>query len=75
MPNFTKLFIKLKSTDAAGFEGVKNILKGKNGSVPVIIYYEDTKQSVQAPRSMWVSDDKCIAELEKLLGEGTAKTT
>ncbi len=74
VPSFTKLFIKLKSTDTAGFEGVKNILKDKNGSVPVIIYYEDTKKSVQAPRSMWVSDDKCVVELEKLLGEGTAKT-
>ena len=74
VPNFKKLFIKMKSTDTAGLEGVKRILKGKNGSVPVIIYYEDTKTSVQAPKSMWVSDDRCIKDIEKLLGEGSAKT-
>ncbi|MBR5614273.1 MAG: DNA polymerase III subunit alpha [Clostridia bacterium] len=74
VPNFKKLFIKLNSSDADGLEGVKKILKDKNGSVPVIIYYEDKNQSVQAPKSMWVSDDKCIPEIEKLLGKGTAKT-
>ena len=71
---FEKLFIKLKSTDESGFSGVKNILKDKNGDIPVIIYYEDTKKTVQAPKSMWVSDKGVVGELKNLLGEENIKT-
>lgn len=74
MPKFGKLFLKMKSTDFAKLEAVKQVLKGKNGSIPVIIYYEDTHTSLQAPKSLWVSDDKCVAALENILGEGAVKT-
>ncbi len=73
-PPFEKLFIKLKSTDEFGFGEVKRVLSNKCGSIPVIIYYEDTKKTVQAPRSMWVSDDSAVAELSSILGKECVKT-
>ena len=71
---FNKLFIKLDSKDEQGFAAVKNILNGKRGNIPVIIYYEDTQKSVQAPKSMWVSDMKAVDELKRILGDDNVKT-
>ncbi len=73
-PLFNKLYIKLKSDDEFAFNEVKRVLTNKKGTIPVILYYEDTKQSVQAPKSMWISDDKPIAELSEILGKESVKT-
>ncbi len=71
---FNKLYIRLKSTDEFAFGEVKRVLANKRGNIPVIIYYEDTKQSVQTPKSMWISDDSCISELSDILGKESVKT-
>lgn len=72
-PKISKLYLKLNSKDEEKFETVKELLKNKNGNIPVIIYYEDTKKSVQAPKSMWVSGEDDIKELKTILGETCAK--
>lgn len=71
---FNKLFLKLNSGDEYSFSEVKRVLAGRKGSIPVIIYYEDTAKSVQTPQSMWVSDRSCIEELSSILGEDNVKT-
>ncbi len=71
---FNKLFVKLDSKDEQGFTAVKNMLNGKKGNIPVIIYYADTQKSVQAPKSMWVWDMNVVDELKKILGNDNVKT-
>ncbi len=73
-PPFEKLYLKLKSTDEFKFSEIKRVLANKNGTIPVIIYYDDTNKSVQAPKSMWVTDDSCVLELAQILGEECVKT-
>ena len=34
---------------------------------------EDTKETLQAPRSMWIKNDKCISVLVGVLGEDSVK--
>ncbi len=72
-PKFSKLYLKLNSKDEEKFEMVKEVLKNKSGNIPVIIYYEDTKKSVQAPKSMWVFGEDDIKDLKAVLGEACAK--
>ncbi len=71
--DFKKLYLKLKSDEKEKLDRVKNILSGENGSVPVLIYYEDTKETLQAPKSMWIKNDKCIPALVGVLGEDSVK--
>ena len=73
-PLFNKLYIRLKSDDEFAFNEVKRVLMNKKGTIPVILYYEDTKQSVQTPKSMWISDEEPISELSRILGEDSVKT-
>ncbi len=73
VPKFSKLYLKLNSKDQEKFEAVKEQLKNKNGNIPVIIYYEDTQKSVQAPKSMWVFGEDDIKGLKTALGEDCAK--
>ena len=68
VPDFKKLYLRLKSDETEKLTRVKNILLGANGSVPVLIYYEDTKETLQAPKSMWLKSDKSIEQLENVLG-------
>ncbi len=70
---FKKLYLKLRSDEKEKFENVKSVLNGMYGSVPVLIYYEDTKETFQAPRSLWVKNDKCIPALEEILGVDSVK--
>ncbi len=72
-PSFDKLYIRLKSDDEASFNKVKRILTNQRGTIPVILYYEDTKQSVQVPKSMWISDERPISKLVEILGEDSVK--
>ncbi len=74
MLSFTKLYIKLNSTDKEKLELVKETLRGRNGNIPVIVYYEDTKKSMQAPKNMWVSNEYDVERLKKILGEDFVKT-
>jgi hypothetical protein len=65
--------IRFKSTETEKMEKVKNVLANKFGTIPVIIYYEDTKQSLQAPKSMWISDEESVKQLSQIFGEDNVK--
>jgi DNA polymerase III subunit alpha len=57
-------------------EKVKPLLKQYQGSVPVIIYIEATKQRLQAEESLWVKYDMdLIGALQKVFGETSVKMT
>ncbi len=71
--DFKKLYLKLRSDENEKLAKVKSVLSGMGGSVPVLIYYEDTKETLQAPRSMWIKNDRCIPALEEILGEDCVK--
>ena len=73
MPDFSKLYLKLRSDEKEKLERVKTILSGTNGNIPVLIYLEDTKETLQASRSMWVKNDKCIPGLMAILGSESVK--
>ena len=67
-----KLYLRLfKNEDE---EAVKEILRGGQGEIPVILRYETTKQTMMAGKSMWISlDDGRQEQLAHLLGEENVK--
>ena len=70
-----ELWLKLPSQQGREFEKVKNLLSIFEGSLPVCIYFEDTRQRVRAPRSLWTLDHPLLySELERLLGPGHVAT-
>lgn len=71
--DFKKLYLKLNSDEKDKLDKVKAVLSGGNGSVPVLIYYEDKKETLQAPKSLWLKNDKCIGALENILGADSVK--
>lgn len=69
-----KLYLKLKSENDSRLQNVKMILNGTNGTIPVYIYYADSKKTVVTPQHMWVSGAKSRqAELIDLLSEENVK--
>ncbi len=70
---FKKLYIKLDTINNDLLNQIKSVLDGERGNIPVIIYYADTKASVQAPKSMWVSDDRLVSRLAEIVGEENVK--
>lgn len=69
-----KLYLKLSSENDLRLQKVKMILNGTNGTIPVYIYYEDSKTTVVTPQHMWVSGTKSHqAELIDLLSEENVK--
>lgn len=69
-----KLYLKLSSENDFRLQKVKMILNGTNGTIPVYIYYEDSKTTVVTPQHMWVSGTKSHqAELIDLLSEENVK--
>lgn len=72
-PTYKKVFLRLPSETDARLERVKNALRGKNGSIKTIIYFEDTKTSLQAPKSMWLKEAEDIRALEYILGAENVK--
>ncbi len=73
VPDFAKLYLKLKSDEKEKLSSIKQILGGMNGKVPVLIYYEDTKETLQAPKAMWLRNESCIKALEEVLGADCVK--
>lgn len=70
-----ELWLKIPSTDSKKFKRVKNVLSIFEGSMPVCIYFEDTKQRVRAPHSLWITEDPLLfKELELILGPGHVAT-
>ncbi len=69
-----KLYIRLEEGYEDLFEDVKEILKNGNGDIPVVLRYEGSKQTMMAPKSMWISErDMRIDKLIDVLGERNVK--
>ena len=69
-----KLYIRISKNCNVSDAEIKEILKGGNGSAPVVLWYEETNQRLMAPESMWVAPtDKRINILIELLGAENVK--
>ena len=65
------LWLKLSSMRSESFEETKNLLQIFEGNFPVYMYFEDTKQRMLAPKSLWCTQsDLLVSELERVLGAG-----
>ena len=63
------LWLKLSSMRSESFEETKNLLQIFEGNFPVYMYFEDTKQRMLAPKSLWCTQsDLLVSELERVLG-------
>ena len=70
----TGLWLKLSSMRSESFEETKNLLQIFEGNFPVYMYFEDTKQRMLAPKSLWCTQsDLLVSELERVLGAGNVK--
>lgn len=68
------LWLKLSSMRSGSFEETKNLLQIFEGNFPVYMYFEDTKQRMLAPKSLWCTQsDLLVSELERVLGAGNVK--
>lgn len=72
-PMYKKVFVKLPSENDGRLEKVKGILKSKNGNIPVILYFEDTRVRLGAPKSMWISSSDDIKALQYIAGDENVK--
>ena len=69
-----RLWLKLSSMRSESFEETKNLLQIFEGNFPVYMYFEDTKQRMLAPKSLWCTQsDLLVSELERVLGAGNVK--
>lgn len=63
------LWLKLSSMRSESFEETKNLLQIFEGNFPVYMYFEDTKQRMLAPKSLWCTQsDLLVSELERGTG-------
>lgn len=70
----SRLYVKMKSDDKQGLNISKQVLSGSGGTMNVVIYFEDTKQQVLAPKSMRVNpNDERISSLRDIFGEESVK--
>ena len=68
------LWLKLSSMRSESFEEAKNLRQIFEGNFPVYMYFEDTKQRMLAPKSLWCTQsDLLVSELERVLGAGNVK--
>ena len=68
------LWLKLSSMRSESFEETKNLLQIFEGNFPVYMYFEDTKQRMLAPKSLWCTQsDLLVSEVERVLGAGNVK--
>ena len=68
------LWLKLSSMRSESCEETKNLLQIFEGNFPVYMYFEDTKQRMLAPKSLWCTQsDLLVSELERVLGAGNVK--
>lgn len=67
-----KLYIRVtKQIEISiGLEKMKQILREYTGEVPVILYYESSKRTVQLSRNDWINgSEECLRKLIDLLGK------
>ncbi len=67
-----KLYLRLMNRENE--TAIKSILRGASGDIPVILRYEDTKETMMAGKSMWIFlNDGREEQLTALLGESNVK--
>lgn len=74
--NFNRVYLKLSKDNSSRFlPEIKNILSKYPGETPVYVYFEDSKKTVAADRSLWIEQDsiKVIEELQELIGKDCVK--
>lgn len=67
-----KLFLRIPQSfeSLESFQTIKAIVNSNRGEVPVILFYEDTEQTIQLARKDWIEPtDQCIEELILFLGK------
>ena len=70
-----KVFIRLPSRDSREYAKVVNLLEIFDGDIPVILYLEDTKQKLAAPRRLYTSGHPLFfQELKRLVGSENVAT-
>ena len=70
-----RVFIRLPSRSCPQYDKVVNLLEIFDGDIPVILYLEDTKQKLAAPRRLYTSGHPLFfKELERLLGTENVAT-
>ena len=68
-----KLFLRVEKEDAALFKRLKGLFQMFPGRIPVIIWVKETNKRMTAGEANTVSDDpRFLAELIRLLGQGSA---
>jgi len=65
-----KLWLKISKGSLATLSEITKILSGRVGRVPVIVYFEDTKEKQLVDEQYWITPSQpLIFELENYLGE------
>ena len=71
----TVSYHRLPSRSCPQYDKVVNLLEIFDGDIPVILYLEDTKQKLAAPRRLYTSGHPLFfKELERLLGAENVAT-
>ncbi len=64
------IYLRIESQNSFEFEKTKTYLESLKGSIPVFLYFKDTKKYVKAPERMWGFDDfETLNNLKYMLGE------
>ena len=65
-----KIYIKISAGHEDKISSLQKLLHIFSGDTPVLIYYESTKQTMSAPRDLWVRYNEMLdKEIRKLFGE------
>ncbi len=68
-PNYG-IYLRMDSKDSLKYREIKTYLTTLQGSVPVFVYFNDTKEYLKAPKTMWAhSDWSTINQLNFILGQ------
>jgi len=70
-----RLYLRLPSRTCPQYDKVINLLEIFDGSMPVILYLQDTKQKLGVPRRLYASGHPLLMqELQRLLGTENVAT-
>ncbi|MGN0661634.1 MAG: DNA polymerase III subunit alpha [Faecalibacterium sp.] len=70
-----RIYLRLPSRNSPQYAKVINLLEIFDGSIPVILYLQDTRQKLAAPRRLYASGHPLLfQELERLLGKENVAT-
>ncbi|MEG2583189.1 MAG: DNA polymerase III subunit alpha [Oscillospiraceae bacterium] len=72
--NNARLYLRINSFETEKIDKVKELLRNLNGDTEVFLRYEDLKQTLKAPPSMYINEDgENLNKLIELLGENNVK--